>query len=399
MNALSRVTKSNFSGSRGCFSAIGLYVGLAVLFLLGCIWVPGFFTIDNQRDLFRGTADKGLISLGMTFVIITAGIDLSVGRLIGLSSTIAAMLLMGRTWTRAAQLAVPAMALGGLLSAGWLTWAIAGATRARRPWRLALSAIVGLAVAAALAAWGSYQVPRGFGVTGVLVAVPMVGLLFGALNGVIVAKGRLQPFIVTLAMMVSSYGLAKMIAGSGGRVHSVYFGTGPEQATATFQLLRYQIWDAVPVPALFFLGCALIGHVVLSTQRFGRHVYAVGGNEEGARLSGINVDAVKIAVYSISGLLAGLSGVLACAQYRHGKPDVGEGGELDAIAAVVIGGTSLMGGRGRMSGTFVGVLIFQYLKNILYLRGYSSEVQLVLTGVIILLAVLLQEAQFRRLRR
>jgi len=139
--------------------------------------------------------------------------------------------------------------------------------------------------------------------------------------------------------------------------------------------------------------------VVLSTQRFGRHAFAVGGNEESARLSGINVDAVKVAVYAISGALAGVSGVLFCAQYQQGWPDAGSTWELDAIAAVVIGGTSLMGGRGRMSGTFVGVLIFQYLRNILDLQGYRPETQLLLTGVIILLAVLLQEVRFRGWRR
>jgi simple sugar transport system permease protein len=334
----------------------------------------------------------------MTFVILTAGIDLSVGRLIGLTSTIAAMLLMGRSWNGASGAAVPAMALGGLVVVGWGLRSAAGVLGVRRRLGALLSVVGGGAAAIGLAAWGAYQVPRGFGVTGVLVAVPMAGLLLGGLSGVIVAKGRLQPFIVTLAMMISAYGLAKIIAGEGGRVHSLYFGDGAQQATPAFELLRYQIYGAVPVPALFFLGTALIGHVVLATQRFGRHVYAVGGNEEGARLSGINVDGVKIAVYCISGLLAGLSGVLSCAQYRHGKPDIGEGAELDAIAAVVIGGTSLMGGRGRMSGTFVGVLIFQYLKNILYLRGYPSEVQLLLTGVIILLAVLLQEMHAQRWR-
>ncbi len=390
------MVKSRSEGVRGCLTGIGLYVGLAGIFVAGCIASDDFLTVANQRDVFRGTGDKGLISLGMTFVILTAGIDLSVGRLVGLTSTIAAMLLMERTWNPASQIAVPTTAVGGLLFAGWLVWSITGALRVRRQVRLTLSALVGLAVAIGLGAWGVYQVPTGFGVIGVLVAVPMVGLLLGALNGIIIAKGRLQPFIVTLAMMTSAYGLGKIIAGEGGRVHPLYFGVEAHQAIPTFELLRHRIHDVVPVPALFFLGCALIAHLMLSTQRFGRQVYAVGGNEESARLSGINVNGVKIAVYAISGALSGISGVLFCAQYQQGWPDAGAGWELDAIAAVVIGGTSLMGGRGRMSGTFVGVLIFQYLKNILNLKGIASEVQLLLTGIIILLAVLVQEMQRRR---
>jgi simple sugar transport system permease protein len=126
---------------------------------------------------------------------------------------------------------------------------------------------------------------------------------------------------------------------------------------------------------------------------FGRYIYAIGGNEQAARLAGIQVDQLKIAVYAISGMLASTAGVLYTAQYRQGKPDAGAGAELDAIAAVVIGGTNLMGGRGSMVGTLVGVLIFGFLGNILQLRNIDSNTQLVLKGGIILAAVLLQEGQ------
>ncbi|MGD8238089.1 MAG: ABC transporter permease [Armatimonadota bacterium] len=401
MKLLSRIAGSRSDGIRALLTTVGLYLGLGAIFLAGCIWAPGFLTVPNQRDVLRSTADKGLISLGMTFVILTAGIDLSVGRLVGLTSTVAAMLLMERSWNLASQIAVPAMAAVGMFFVGRLVWSLAGLAGAPRGVRLVPSVLAGLAAAMGLAVWGASQVPRGFGVAGVLVAAPMVGMLLGAFNGAVIAKGRLQPFIVTLAMMVSAYGLAKYIAGKGGQVHAVYF--APDQATPTFELLRHQIVIAgqkvIPVPALFFLGAALIAHVLLSSQRFGRQAYAVGGNEESARLSGINVDAVKVAVYAISGALAGVSGVLFCAQYQQGWPDAGSAWELDAIAAVVIGGTSLMGGRGGISGTFVGVLIFQYLKNILDLRGFRPETQLLLTGIIILLAVLLQEVRFGRWRR
>jgi len=136
-------------------------------------------------------------------------------------------------------------------------------------------------------------------------------------------------------------------------------------------------------------------HLVLTRTTFGRYVAAIGGNEQATRMSGINVDRVKVAVYALSGMLACLAGVLYTAQYRQGKPDAGAGMELDAIAAVVIGGTSLMGGKGSVVGTLVGVLIFGFLGNILQLRNIDSNTQLVLKGLIILAAVLLQEGNLR----
>jgi ribose/xylose/arabinose/galactoside ABC-type transport system permease subunit len=147
----------------------------------------------------------------------------------------------------------------------------------------------------------------------------------------------------------------------------------------------------VPVPGLFFLAVVIFSALLLRATTFGRYVYAIGGNEQAARLSGVAIDRVKIAVYAVSGFLASLAGVLYTAQYRQGKPDAGVGMELDAIAAVVIGGTSLMGGKGSIAGTFVGVLIFGFLSNILQLNNIDSNTQLVLKGGIILAAVLVQE--------
>ncbi|MFQ6098782.1 MAG: ABC transporter permease, partial [Armatimonadota bacterium] len=291
---------------------------------------------------------------------------------------------------------------------GPLVWSLTGRLSGlSRDVRFVVSGVLGAAAAGTLLMWGQYQALTGFGVWGVLIAVPAVGLLLGAVSGVTTAKGRIQPFVATLAMMISAWGLARMIAGRGGRVHPIYFGQG--QADPAFEVLRYKIplaigasgasVEVIPVPALIFVAVAIVSHVILSTQRFGRHVYAVGGNEEAARLSGIPVDRVKIATYAISGFLAGLAGVLFCAQYQQGKPDAGGGAGLDAIAAAVIGGTSLMGGRGRVSGTVVGVLIFGYLSNIFTLIGWPTDVQLALKGVIIVLAVLLQEGQLSRWAR
>ena len=212
--------------------------------------------------------------------------------------------------------------------------------------------------------------------------------MVGTINGVVIVGGRLQPFIVTLAMMVTALGVARLTAGQNNAVLPVYTGSN---AVAEFDILRSLVFGIVPVPGLFFLAAVLIYGAVLRFTAFGRYVYAIGGNEEAARLSGIDVARTKIATYAISGMLAGVAAVLFVAQYRQGKPDAGAGLELDAIAAVVIGGTSLMGGRGRMAGTLVGVLIFGLLSNLLQLHNINSNLQLVLKGLIIVGAVLIQE--------
>jgi simple sugar transport system permease protein len=151
------------------------------------------------------------------------------------------------------------------------------------------------------------------------------------------------------------------------------------------------------MPSVFFLAAILIFGAVLRFTTFGRYIYAIGGNPEAAKLSGVKVAQVQMAAYVISGLLAGLAGVLFVAQYRQGKPDAGSGLELDAIAAVVIGGTSLMGGRGGLAGTFVGVLIFGLLSDILQLQNIDSNVQLLMKGLIIVGTVLVQEQNLGQL--
>jgi len=381
---------------RQVLRATALFLGLAAIFAAGAIVGRGrnFLTWNNQADIFAQVAINGVLAVGMTFVILTAGIDLSVGRLLGLGSTVCAMLLMEREWNPASAVAVGSLALSGLL-AGWVTWAALGRWVLRPNFRLVVAAIVGLGWGLGLSAWGAMQVLTGFSVLGVLVAVPAVGLMFGVVSGLMIAKGRLQPFIGTLAMMVSAYGLARIMAGGGGRIHSLTDTAGLTAPDPMFALVRSSYLGPLhfPVPAAVLLGCVVLAFVVLRTQRFGRHVYAVGGNEEAARLSGINVDRTKIAVYAVSGALAALGGVLFCARYRHGVPNAVEAAELDAIAAVVIGGTSLMGGRGSIVGTFVGVLIFGYLNNILQLRAVPQDWQLLLKGIIIVLAVWLQEGQ------
>ena len=189
-------------------------------------------------------------------------------------------------------------------------------------------------------------------------------------------------------MMVTALGIARLTAGQNNAVLPVYTGSN---ATADFDMLRSLVFGVVPMPGLFFIAAIVIYGAVLRFTPFGRYVYAIGGNEEAARLSGIDAGRVKIVTYAISGLLAGIAAVLYVAQYRQGKPDAGAGLELDAIAAVVIGGTSLMGGRGSLAGTFCGVLIFGLLSNILQLHNINSNLQLVLKGLIIIGTVLVQE--------
>jgi len=415
-----------------------LYLGLLIIFGIGCLVSDTFLTAANQRDVLRQVSQNGILAVGMTLVIITAGIDLSVGRMLGLGSTLAAMLLVGKRWTAATWFALPtASAAAGilvsLLVSAFLfgrqgdlrTGPVKGLTLSAARFRFLVSGLSFLVAAALVAGWAVPQVDSGLGILTVLIIVPLAGMMLGGLSGVIVTKCRLQPFIVTLAMMTSAYGAARLIAagGSTGYIHSLYDSEGNVPPGVDWlrtvdsaklgdliqswapgwldDFLRregtQQVSDLIPVPGLFFLLCLAIGMFILNRLRFGRYIYAIGGNEETARLSGINVNRVKIAVYALSGMLSFLAGVLACAQYRQGKPDMGGMAELDAIAAVVIGGTSLMGGRGRMIGTLVGVLIFGYLTNILSLCGVSTDVQLFITGIIIVVAVLLQEGFLQRL--
>ncbi len=382
-----------------------LFWGLAVLYLVGIFSSPInhkgvniFLSPGNQSDVLRQVSNNGIIAVGMTLVILTGGIDLSVGSMMALGSVVCAMLLTEQGWTNASMLAIPVLAFITFFLCAFLVplVAINAARSSSKPVEKASAAIrwSGIILGGLLAAWSVWwtvgQLGPKFGVLGVLFAVPAVGLAFGALNGLFITKGKMQPFIVTLAMMVAILGIARLLGGTNMAVHAVYTGTN---ATEDFDILRALLFQIIPVPGIFFIFAVLVFGFVLKVSTFGRYIYAIGGNEQAARLAGIQVDQLKIAVYAISGMLASTAGVLYTAQYRQGKPDAGAGAELDAIAAVVIGGTNLMGGRGSMIGTLVGVLIFGFLGNILQLRNIDSNTQLVLKGGIILAAVLLQEGQ------
>ena len=386
-----------------------LYWGLLTICLIGALASPHtslgkniFLSYGNLTDVLRQVSITGLVATGMTIVILLGGIDLSVGSVMGFSTIVCAMLLTKPGWTAAAVMGVPAATLVSFLAVAFLArFVFSGLARGRdvsagqrreivlgawRGWRIPVG--LGLVVAIAVAWFTSGQVPVKFGVLAILLVTPCVAMMLGSVSGALIVAGRMQPFIATLAMMVSALGLGRLTAGQDNAVIPVYTGTN---ATEAFELLRSMVWGIVPMPSIFFLVAITLFGAILRFTTFGRYVYAIGGNVEAAKLSGIKVIQVQFTAYLISGFLAGIAGVLFVAQYRQGKPDAGSGLELDAIAAVVIGGTSLMGGRGGLAGTFVGVLIFGLLSDILQLQNIDSNVQLVMKGLIIVGTVLVQE--------
>ncbi|MGH7573197.1 MAG: ABC transporter permease [Gemmatimonadota bacterium] len=301
----------------------GTLVGLLALCVALWIATPHFLTVSNLLNVVEQSAIIGIIAVGMTFVILTAGIDLSVGSIVALSG----------------------VALGVTFRAGLPVPLAAGA---------------GLAV----------------------------GLACGLTNGVLITIGRLPPFIATLGMMSVARGGALML--SDGRSISGY----PEgfRSIATGSVL------GLPLPVLVMLATYAAAHFVLTRTPLGRYTYAIGGNEEAAELSGINVRAYKTAVYGIAGLLSAVTALLLVARLDSAQPIAGIMYELDAIAAVVIGGTSLMGGSGSVIGTLIGALIMGVLRNGLNLLGVSSYLQQVAIGTVIIVAVLVDMALRRRAR-
>ncbi|MFC5540783.1 ribose ABC transporter permease [Ureibacillus suwonensis] len=302
--------------SKEMISKLGPLIGLILLIIVVSIMNPSFLTISNIFNVLRQVSISAIIAFGMTFVILTGGIDLSVGSTLALTGAVAASLLAGGT-----------------------------------------DPIVSMGVALIL------------------------GLVLGAFNGVIITKGKVAPFIATLATMTIYRGLTLVY--TNGKPIS---GLGDH---ASFQLFGKGYFLGVPIPVITTIVSFAILAFILHKTTFGRRVYAVGGNEEAAKLSGINADRVKIAVYAISGFLAALSALILTSRLNSAQPTAGESYELDAIAAVVLGGTSLNGGKGWIFGTLIGALIIGVLNNGMNLIGVSSFWQQVVKGIVILLAVLL----------
>ncbi len=306
---------------------------LAIVLLVGAIFHENgaFYRWSTHRAVLREISVHGILACGMTLVILAGGIDLSVGSVLGLSAVAFALFTMP---------------LG-------LPWPVA------------------------------------------VLAVLAIGALLGATSGFFVAKHRVQPFVVTLAMMVFARGLAKLL--SGGKKVTAYSAldgstSAVRELPAIFRALDAKILDDnLSVVTVVLLACAAITWVVLRRLRAGRYVYATGGSREAAELSGVPVVKTLIFAYSMAGLFSAIAGICQAAQETHGDPEPGAGDELDAIAMVVLGGTALSGGRGGIGLTLLGALTMGYLQKILSLNAFQTEVRLMLTGAILLFAVLFQK--------
>jgi ribose/xylose/arabinose/galactoside ABC-type transport system permease subunit len=297
---------------RDILARYGTLIALVLLVIIASILSPRFLSTVNLMNVLRQTSIIGVLGIGMTFVILTAGIDLSVG----------------------ATLALSAVLLAGTLESTGNIW---------------LSMAIGIAA----------------------------GMAVGLANGIGVTFGRVQPFVMTLGML----GIARSLA--------VLYTHGEPIPVVDMRFLKLGIgylWK-VPIPSVIFLVLLVIAALMLHYTPFGRYVYAIGSNEEAARLSGVDVRKYKIVVYVISGATAAIGAILYCAQFAAAPAIAGEGYELDAIAAVVVGGTSLFGGQGGVIGTFLGALIIGILSNVLNLTGVSPFAQPLAKGALIILAV------------
>ncbi len=309
----------------------GAYIALVLLVIVISIISPEFRTASNFLNLLRQASFNGLIAFGMTCVILSDGIDLSVGSTFALSAIICAEMLIN---------GVPA----------------------------------GLAVAGAL----------------------VVGTVLGTVSGILVTKGRLQPFIATLITMTAYRGLALIIT-DGKPISRLAASIESESGQFLFKVLgkgniefgpEANPWFSIPIPVIILLVALAIFWFILHKTTFGRRIYATGSNAKCANLVGVNTSKTKISVYAISGFLSALAGLIMISRLDSAQPTLGDGYELDAIAAVALGGTSMSGGRGKIMGTFAGVLIIAVLNNGMNILGVNSYYQEVIKAIVILVAVL-----------
>ena len=308
MNSIKKQFKENQN--------LGTIAALIILIVFVSVLNPAFLQVNNLLNLMRQLIINGFIALGMTFVILTGGIDLSVGSTLALTSAIFA----------------------GLLQGGMPT------------------------------------------ILAILIALGL-GLILGLVNGILITKGKLAPFIVTLATMTIFRGLT-LVYMDGRPI------AGPKDDFA-FQFLGKGQFFGIPFQVILFIIAYLILWILLTKTSYGRKIYAVGGNEKASFISGIKIDKVKILVYVISALMAVLSGLVLTSRLNSAQPTAGSAYEMDAIAAVVLGGTSMTGGSGSLTGTLIGILILGVLNNGLNLLGVSSFYQQIVKGVVILIAVLI----------
>ncbi|MBR1672512.1 MAG: ABC transporter permease [Fretibacterium sp.] len=288
-------------------------VGMVMFLYLWPATHNTFLTRTNIFNVLRQSSTNLMLACGMTMVIILGGIDLSVGSIIAMS---------------------------GVLGAAAVVW---------------------------------YGLPEGVGIAIALLS----GLIFGLLNGMVIAMTKIPPFIVTLASMNVAKGIAYVFSG----------GKPIRCMTDAWKFLGAGYVGPVPTPVISMTAVFIIAVLILNRTRIGRHIYAVGGNDTAAKFSGISTAKTKFFVYSFSGLMAGLAGITIASRLYSGTCTSGDGAEMDAIAAVVVGGTSMAGGSGRLGGTLIGVLIIGILNNGLNLMGVNSDWQYIIKGAVILLAV------------
>ena len=303
---------------------------LILLFIVFSLASPYFRTFENFVGILLATAVNGVLALGVTFVIITGGIDLSVGTVMTFSAVMTGVFITN--W----HMPVPIGILAGLLA----------------------------------------------------------GTLAGFVNGNVISRMKIPPFIATLGMLYIMKGLSLVIS----QLHPIYFNDTPIFQQMAMGSILGSIVRGFDVPnaVLILFGAAIIASLILTRTILGRYTFAMGSNEEATRLSGVNVAVWKTAVYTLCGFFAGMAGVLIASRLNSAQPALGSGYELDAIAAVVIGGTSLSGGEGSILGTIIGAFIISTLTNGLRILSVPQEWQLVVTGTIVILAVFLDILRRRR---
>lgn len=302
---------------------LGILIGLVALIIIITIMNKDFLTVQNLLNVLRQTSTNMFIAIGMTLVIILAGIDLSVGSVMAVSGVIT----------------------GGLIAfSGMPIW---------------------IAVLAGL----------------------IIGVLFGLVNGYFTAYKFLPSFIVTLATMNIARGVAY-----------VYTGGKPIRVMSdSFNFIGSgYLFDVIPMPVVYMIVIITVTSLIMNKTKLGRHMYAVGGNMEAAKFSGINIKRVQLFAFTYSGFLAAFSGIVLASRMFSGQPTAGTGAELDAIAAVVLGGTSMTGGVGRIGGTVIGALIIGVLSNGLNLMGVNSFWQYIVKGIVILIAVYVDVSRKRK---
>lgn len=298
---------------------------------------PYYFTVENLLQMSQHVAVFAILAIGMLFVILNGGIDLSVGSTVGISGIVAGALMQG--------VAIPALGLK-LFPAVWV--------------------VVIITVAA--------------------------GAFVGLINGVLIARFKVAPFVATLGMLYVVRGAALLI--TGGLTYPNLVGS-PSLGNTGFDWLGFESVLGVPLGVIIMAGIAIVSSIVLNRTVFGRWIYASGGNERAAELSGIPVKRVKVRVYVISGACAAIAGLVIASELTSANPTSGQTFELTAIAAVVIGGASLMGGRGTVRGTLLGAFVIGFLSDGLVLVGVSEYWQMIFKGGVIVLAVLLNAVQYK----